>query len=220
VQRLSGSASGVDSASHASTATLIDSALVGSTFPKGRVIRRAYVKATEVLTSWKGGVALAVCFAVAGAFVPMPSSPTLVERLLSLLMAAGVALGLALCFTVALSMLAYRRSNHEDDNWYADAMNSGGDGLFILRRRPNGMPASFTEHGILECVVDTPQGTVTIPDRRPQMTGMGDHTVTARSPGCAPGRYEVRWYGSRGRGRGFYEITRGTFSFRDDSVER
>jgi hypothetical protein len=69
---------------------------MAATFPKGRVFRRAYVRATGHLTSWGGGVALAVLFALAGAVIPTPSSPTWAERFVNLLIAALVALGIAL----------------------------------------------------------------------------------------------------------------------------
>lgn len=187
-----------------------------STFPKGRIVWRAYVHAARHLTSWEGVVALAVWLAVVAAVASLPPSPTFAERFALLLLAGPIALAVALCCVVAAHMWMYRRSDHVDRDWYADAMHQADFCVFFLRRRRESTGASFTEHGILECVVETPGGvTVTIRDVAPDMTGIGDHTVQARSNeiDCVPGRYEARWYGSGRKGRHFYEITRKTFIF-------
>jgi hypothetical protein len=66
----------------------------------------------------------------------------------------------------------------------------------------------------MECIVKMPDGTSRI-IRDGSLIGQDQYTILAQVINAPRGTFEVRWYGSEGTRRKFFEIARGNFTFDD-----
>lgn len=153
-------------------------------------------------------------FALVGAFFTLPARNTWGERFENGVMSAVIALIFVFLVCWVWNLWVYRHSGRSHDNWLATAGMSGNAVVFWLVRKPDAMPVSFTEHGLMECLIRAPDGETCLlsdslaPPR--MLIGHGDSSVLALWEKTVPGVYDVWWYGSRKRGK-YYEITRATF---------
>ena len=169
------------------------------------------MRAGEGLTAWWGAVLIVLAFAFVAAFFTLPARNTWSQRFLNGAVIAGIALGFVMVAAIARHLWCYWRSGRPDENWGTWAYLAVNGACFYLQRKPDAMPVRVQEHGIMEFAVKYPSAAVVrIPDGELLVQSLHGDCLLAMCDGEGPGVYEVRWYGSRKRGK-FYEITRATF---------
>jgi hypothetical protein len=156
-----------------------------------------------------GALAIAVSFAVVSALFVLPAKSTWGERCVVGLVGVAAAYSVLLGFGIGWHMWSYRHSDHEDDSWVGAASVAGNGAQFMLMRRRDAMPYPLTMHGKLKCVVRGPAGFRAYTDPEVHRRGEAEAFVqVGGAPGDYSGAYEIRWYGTRRRGKWPYEIAR------------
>ena len=177
-------------------------------FPRWCVLRRASYEVEDSLASFRATVVVALVFALISAVIPVAAHPTWVEKAENGFSIAAVAFGAVWGLLVLWRATKYVRSGYQDKSWAASGIVAGNAIVFSLNRRPDVMPVSVTDHGLMRCVVRNPTGAMrTIGNKDLHSRGDGEAFVIWGQP-PTPGRYEVRWLGSRSKEDRFYEITR------------
>jgi hypothetical protein len=205
--------------------------MLSPVFPNGRVLLRASVRSNDAVRN-AGWLALVVAIvtAAAAATGATTGSPLVRvgKRLVPLgpswarVFAIGAIASVGILVAQLLgpflwSLLTYRWSNHVDNNWQARASMRDDQAIFqLVTLDPR---HEVTELGWMEAVIRGPDGP---PKTKPDddiAIGSGLRArpksgVVTRLYDAAPGRYEIRWYGARGRW--YYEVTRGIFDLSAD----
>ncbi|MCU1495570.1 MAG: hypothetical protein JWO62_3334 [Acidimicrobiaceae bacterium] len=205
-------------------------------FPRYRVLRRALGNGSDQLSRPRASVVIAVLFAVVSVLwvdqtsptiliqgVRVPTAPATATLLLAVvvgsLIGALVGYGLPWCISITRNLRRYRIDRDRD--WTPTGHMSGNAVQFCLTREADAMPDPFTKHGRMECIICAPDGSIHVVEDN-EMSTRDDNVVLASwftdAPGIEPlkGMYEVRWYGSKKRGK-FHEITRGTYDLQGAS---
>jgi hypothetical protein len=176
-------------------------------FPRWRRLWRGALRASDFVVHFGGVVLMGLAFAFVGAFFSLPTRPGWGDKFVYGLGVAVLALLLVWGLSIVWQVVRYWLSGGQDRDWEMTAAIGSGIARFTLARKPDAPPGFVHVHETMECVVRTPNGMETIPDRG--LFAPKGMSAQATLQGAAYGPYEVRWYGSR-RGR-FYEITRGKF---------
>jgi hypothetical protein len=164
-------------------------------------------------SSW-GVLAVALGFAVVGAFFVVPAKNTWTDRAINGVMVAAITIGALLLLSIVWWCMRYRRSLGRTE-WQATAILAGNGIKFMLQRHPDAMPAAL-EHVAMDYWLRKPQGEV-VPLAVEQFGRDSVWAFVAGEPPETYGTYEIRWSTSRSRGN-YYELARSEFELGDASM--
>ncbi len=132
------------------------------------------------------------------AFFVLPAKNTLVERAVTGVEVAGIALVVLLAVPLLWHLTHYLRTRGRME-WESTLFLAGNGIKILLSRHPDAMPESLSAHGVIACEVRCPDGRVVKPEVHE--FGMDAMYVLISMDPPQIGRYEVSWYGSYGRSR-------------------